>query len=236
MADVDTSGIEANSAPSGGAPSGEAAPAQFGLSDAALRSAYPKMFEGPEAPPASGGEGAAGGKGGEGQAAPAAPATVEVDGYRLPADLEINREAFDGFRQIVNTHGLSKEAGQAVLDLALKASAAATAGYEGAFKDMRSEWVQTLRQDPEFAGSRGERWDKSLALARKAVAAFGTPALREMFDTLGVGDHPELVKFMAKIGAALGDDFQPASAESQESEPDEEAIIHSRYPSMFQDE
>ncbi len=217
-----------NTETQGGAPTGtdeNGQPVQYSPSEAALRERYPSMYADSAAPASAPADG-------KGEPAPSgAPATVEVEGFKIPASAEPNREALGALREIASAHRLPQDAVQAMVDLAIKQAQVEVAGYERAYKDMRAEWVGELKSDPQFAGSRGEKWDANLALARKAVAAFGNAKLRATFNELGIGDHPELVRFMAKVGAALGDDWTPPAEPS--AEPDEDALMRARYPSMF---
>ena len=102
---------------------------------------------------------------------------------------------------------------------------------------MRCDWIVTgivlsvvspspvLAQDetsprPErarvaFAGALprldGSRLKATIEAAGKAIDRFGTPGLREVLNFTGAGNHPEVVRFFARIGRAISED-QPVPA------------------------
>lgn len=66
-----------------------------------------------------------------------------------------------------------------------------------------SGWVDEAKKDPEIGGV---KWDATAASAQRAVKALGTPALGEYLNASGGGNHPELIRFMAKVGAMIKED------------------------------
>lgn len=69
-----------------------------------------------------------------------------------------------------------------------------------AFADTVTGWAATAKADKEIGG---EMWDQSVADSRAALDEFGTPALRHYLFFSGNGNHHELVRAFAQIGAAL---------------------------------
>lgn len=72
-------------------------------------------------------------------------------------------------------------------------------------------WVSDVKADKEIGG---EALGGNLQAAQRAITKYGTPELKSMFDYpsaenpkgLGLGNHPELVRFISRIGKAMGDD------------------------------
>jgi hypothetical protein len=52
----------------------------------------------------------------------------------------------------------------------------------------------------------GAKHEENLALANKAIDAFGTPELRTFLDESGLGNHPELLRAFHKAGSAISED------------------------------
>ena len=59
-------------------------------------------------------------------------------------------------------------------------------------------WTGELRQEY------GTAYDERIAVARNAIREFGTPALAEILNSSGLGNHPEVVRAFVKAGIALG--------------------------------
>ncbi len=67
----------------------------------------------------------------------------------------------------------------------------------------RDEWKAQAQSDPEFGGAKLE---ETLVSARKGLAFAATPALAELIESSGLGNHPEFIRMFAKVGAALSED------------------------------
>lgn len=65
------------------------------------------------------------------------------------------------------------------------------------------QWAKDAATDPEIGGV---NWDTSKANAQRFVNQFGTPALKEYFNMTGAGNHPEVIRIMAKAGAVISED------------------------------
>lgn len=130
-----------------------------------------------------------------------APESYEA--FNLPEGVKLegaDLETFTGFAKELN---LSQEQAQKLLDreLALRqdietrVNAEADAAIKG--------WLEAARADKEFGG---EKFDENVAVARKALETFGTPALKAMLDSSGLGNHPEAIRFMYRVGKAISED------------------------------
>lgn len=121
-----------------------------------------------------------------------------------PSDRPLDTARLDAFRQAAHKAGLSQKQFSALVDWA--------GDYElGRYGEWQAQNAQRqaqrreaaleeLRRDPEFGGDRLER---TIAQARSAIARFGGQALAE---DSAFGDDPRIVRLMARIGRAMGED------------------------------
>ena len=93
--------------------------------------------------------------------------------------------------------------------------------YQAAVTKQAQDWAASIKNDPEIGG---ENYDKSVASAIKVIQSFGDPALTELLNTSGLGNHPALFKFCHRISAAISEDkfVMPGS---QTNAPKEMSII-----------
>lgn len=68
-------------------------------------------------------------------------------------------------------------------------------------------WADKAKADKEIGG---DNWSATVSSAQRAVNELGTPELKQFFEASGGGNHPELIRFMAKVGAMIKED-NPAS-------------------------
>jgi hypothetical protein len=94
------------------------------------------------------------------------------------------------------------------------------------YEDMLEDWRNTVINDKELGG------DNLNATATKAQRVTSTYASEELIDLLrqtGYGDHPEVVKFLAKIGEAMGDDSVETGKFAKKEQTFEEAFYGNKY-------
>lgn len=208
----------------------EAAPA----ADAPAAEADAPAADAPAAEDADADETALGGKAAKPEASadeePAAPVVPEA--YELTAlegmtiDADLLEEATPIFKEI----GLSNEAANKVLPVAKslmdKTRDATIQQMVDAGAQQRKAWLDEAKADPEIGGG---KWDATLHAAGKALDALGYPEgspFRAVLTETGFGNHPEMIRAMAKVGAMVGEDgdFVRADAAVQVKRSREEVL------------
>lgn len=90
------------------------------------------------------------------------------------------------------------------------------ASYQATLLQKQSEaWLEAAKADKEFGG---EKFDETLKAVQAAFAKFGSPELKQFIEATGLGNHPELIRAFAKIGAASREDA-PASGTPAGQQP-----------------
>lgn len=67
----------------------------------------------------------------------------------------------------------------------------------------RNAWAEESRNDREFGGA---ALDANLAIAKKALDTYGTPEIRQLLETTGLGNNPEMIRFFWRVGRTLTED------------------------------
>jgi len=99
---------------------------------------------------------------------------------------------------------LSQGAAQKLVDrLGPKIAERTLVAQAEAFKATNEEWVASAKADKEFGG---DKLNENLAVAKKALDAFGTPELRELLNTTGIGNHPEFIRAFYRAGLTVSED------------------------------
>ena len=68
------------------------------------------------------------------------------------------------------------------------------------------------------------------SFAAKAIERFGSPALRQLLDDTKVGEHPEIAKFMIKVGKQIAEDTLAEGKGGKKQEPKSDGELF--YPNM----
>lgn len=163
---------------------------------------------------------------------------------KLPDGVQPDETLLKSYKETLKKHGVKGEAAQAIFDLYLgtqkqaaeKSAATQKAAQEQddkAWAERQAGWKQSARSDKEFGG---EKYDANVAIAKKAVVRFSSPGLKELLDATGLGDHPEFIRLMYRVGKGLAEDTISGSQGSGgNGVPTYEEYLRANYPTMFQE-
>ena len=135
-------------------------------------------------------------------AAAAAPegAPEKYADFKLPEGVTADPKLMEAFSATAKELGLSQEKAQKFVDLQAQNVKAEIDARLTAFNTQIETWEKETRA--HF----GANADKEFANAARAVEQIGTPELRTLLNESGLGSHPELVKFFAKVGKDFTED------------------------------
>lgn len=120
--------------------------------------------------------------------------------FKAPEGKEFDPEVIAEYSKVAKELNLSQESAQRVLDaMGPKLAERQTAQIEA----LRNGWADSSKTDKEFGG---ERLSENLSVAKKALDAFGTNELRALLNETGIGNHPEVIRFMFRAGKAISED------------------------------
>lgn len=160
----------------------------------------------------------------EGQAkADAAPPAIEV---QLPDGVEANPSLVEALKVAAKD---SKSA-QALVDAYVGALKAADEKARVDWEQKQTAWVEEVRADKELGGG---NFDASVRAANKAIERFGSAELRQFLEETGLGNHPQLVRFAARIGRAFAEDSVAGTSATKPT--DAEDPLRKLYPSHFKE-
>lgn len=138
--------------------------------------------------------------------------------FKAPEGMELDSASLGEFKAIAAELKLPAEAAQKMVDIAIKREQARAE----AFAAQVNEWGEQVKADKEVGGA---KLDENLGVARKAIDQFGTPELKSLLDSTGMGNHPEVVKLMVRIGRAISED-KIVRGESSAAPKDTASILY----------
>lgn len=132
-----------------------------------------------------------------GDTKPAASETPEVD-YTIeaPEGVQLDQAQVDAFKALAKEHKLPADAAKQIADIAIKAEQQ----RQQAFAAQVEEWGAAVAADKDLGKP------ESLAAMRRVVDTYGTPELKTLLNTTGMGNHPEVARFVHAISKALSED------------------------------
>lgn len=133
-----------------------------------------------------------------------APA-VEFKPYTFPEGFKNDDARVKSFNEVLAKADLSpQDRGQALVDMHIKAMTdyrdEMIRDQHKTFGDMRREWRDAIKSDPEIGGSGYETTLKAIATARDMfVPKEKIAAFNQFLRTTGAGDNPEFARFLVAI-------------------------------------
>lgn len=160
--------------------------------------------QGVDAPPAVGSDGKPSDTPADAKAGdkPADKPTGAPDKYefKAPEGQQFDSEVVTTFSEVAKELNLSQEAAQRVLDtMSPKMQERQLAMIQA----VQTQWTDASKADKEFGG---DKITENLSVAKKALDSFGTAELRSLLNESGLGNHPEIIRFMYRAGRAISED------------------------------
>ena len=160
--------------------------------------------------------------------APAEPAVPPVEGedpispesysdFTLPEGVVLDEALLGKAAPIFKELNLTQEQAQKLVDLQAEMVQEGARSQSESFNQLIEGWQNESKNDKEFGG---EQFDENVATAKLAIDKFGTPELKQLMEDHGVGNHPEMIRFMWNIGKLMKEDvpggFSAASSEKKD--------------------
>jgi hypothetical protein len=146
--------------------------------------------------------------------------------FKPPEGNKFDEEVLGTFSNVAKDLDLSQGAAQKILDaIAPKIAERFAARQMEAMTNVITGWVDATKADKALGG---EKLTENLAVAEKALAAFGTPELRKLLGNYdakanpngtGLGNHPEVIRAFFNAGKAISEDkFVPGGRQPSKGE------------------
>ena len=129
-----------------------------------------------------------------------APDKYEFNPKVADAPDELDPEVLTAFGEVAKDLDLPQEAAQKVLD---KVAPVIQARQAKVAEQARADWATESQSDEEFGG---ENLTANLEIAKSSLNAFGTDAFKSLLSESGLGNHPEVIRFMYRAGKAISED------------------------------
>lgn len=144
----------------------------------------------------------------EDAAAPEGP----PEAYELtaPEGITLDAEAVDLATPVFKELGLNNEQANKLMpvaaDFAKRIQEKSQQAVMSEVMAQRAAWADEAQNDPEIGGA---KFQETMALSDKALDTLGYPKgspFRNFLTDSGLGNHPEMIRAMRRIGEAVGED------------------------------
>ena len=143
----------------------------------------------------------------ESEASEGAPDKYEFNAQVADAPDELDPEVLTAFGEVAKELNLPQDSAQKVLD---KVAPVIQARQAKVVEEAKIGWANDAKSDEEFGG---ENLNANLEIAKSSLKAFGTDALTNLLQESGLGNHPEVIRFMYRAGKAISEDAYVGNSE-----------------------
>ena len=123
--------------------------------------------------------------------------------FAMPEGIDVDAAAIEEALPVFKELGLTQDAAQKLVDFQAARVQAEGQKQVDAFTQLKQDWHDQSVNDSEFGG---DAFAENVALAQSALNNFGTPELKQLMEDYGVGNHPEMLRFMVKVGKLTAED------------------------------
>lgn len=125
----------------------------------------------------------------------------------------LDSQVLERFSEVAKELNLPHDKAQLVLDKMAPTLAARQAEQ---IAQVSKDWAEASRNDKEFGGN---KLDENLGVAKKALDTFGSPEFKTLLNESGLGNHPEVIRFLVRTGKATSEDRYVGGQVAQGSNP-----------------
>lgn len=159
-----------------------------------------------------------------GEATPAAKAPETYAEFKVPQGMTVDKAMVEAYSPVMRELNLTQDQAQKLVDVFATQQQAQTQTFEKQLEDEsfamgqagellgghREKWAEALKADKEIGGA---NFEANTKVAQRAIARFGSSALKQALNATGLGNHPEFVRFCLKVGQRISEDTPlPGSA------------------------
>lgn len=134
------------------------------------------------------------------------PEVPEKYEFTAPDGMEFDEELTDLFSEVCRGLKLPQEGAQKFADM----GAALIQKHQDAIRETHKAtvegWAKDAENDPEIGG---KAFKESLQTAQDVLRQYGTPEFTEFLNDTGLGNHPEMIRLLSKVGKLVGEDSTP---------------------------
>lgn len=151
---------------------------------------------------------------------PVVPEEYVYDGVELPEGVDLDPTMTEAMNPVFKELGLTQEQANALVSTYAGQVSQQALDQAKAIEQMVHGWVDTAKSDKEIGHN---NWQGSVDAANAVIRKFGTPELvQDVMVNQGMGNHPEVIRLLARIGKSVGDDKFITGVETDTS-PDQPA-------------
>jgi hypothetical protein len=127
----------------------------------------------------------------------------KYEDFTIPEGMELDAELLTDFQNTAKELGLTQDAAQKLVDFGAELL---SAGYQAQRENLNTTmegWEAEIKADEEYGG---DKLNETLDRGKRVIRDHGSKELLTVLEETGMGSNPHLIRFLAKLDKALGED------------------------------
>jgi hypothetical protein len=130
-------------------------------------------------------------------------APEKYEDFTLPEGMEKDEKALEVAGELFKELDLTQDQAQKLVDYQTEQMQQTAEAMQEAWDELFAGWAAETKADKEIGG---KDFDANVAIAKTAVKEYATDEFKEMLNSTGIGNHPEMVRFLVNVGKSISDD------------------------------
>jgi hypothetical protein len=130
-------------------------------------------------------------------------APENYEDFTLPEGFELNEDVHTSFVEFAKAKNLTQADAQSLMDMNAESAQAHASNMYAAWDGIQEGWKDAARKDKEYGGA---DFKANLGTAKRAIAEYGTDEFKTAVEQTGMGNHPEFIRFLYRVGQTLKED------------------------------
>lgn len=123
--------------------------------------------------------------------------------FTLPEGVTLDPEMGTELTALAKELNLPQATAQKLVDLGVKQAQGFATALKTSVDAAKAQWADAVRSDAEIGGA---NLGPNMAVAKKALVAFGTPELTGLLNQTGLSQNPEFLRLLFRVGSAISED------------------------------
>jgi hypothetical protein len=151
------------------------------------------------------------------------PVAPEKYDLKLPKDSPVSAARLEKIASYAKERGLSNDEAQALVDRESEAVSQYASSVKDSMKEKQGAWVEEAKADKEIGG---DAFKQNVETAKRVVQRYGTDSLKNELSSTGLGNHPELVRLLVRIGKSMSEDQLVIPGQKPSGKKSAESILY----------
>lgn len=138
-----------------------------------------------------------------------APEAYDFAAYteKLEEGETLNPAMMDEVSSLSKEFNLSQAAAEKLVDIGRKQRDGFMEAQNTEYANTRKEWREEVAKDPVIGGATPEAQAKNMSIALRGLTAYeGGAEARQLLDETGLGDNPQMLRFLHSVGLSVSQD------------------------------